>query len=111
MLTALRRGFASNINEVDRMRIDEYNLMLKGSMLREIDEIDRAVNNAFISRKVNVKKMQGKKQVYAYNSITDVFDKKAEEEKVLKKQTKGKFARLRKIALNLEELEGEKNEL
>ena len=93
------------------MRIDEYNLMLKGSMLKEIDQIETAVTIAFINRKVNSTKQQGKKQVYVVNKASDIFDKEKAEKEILKKQDKGKFARLRKIALNLEELEGEKNEL
>ncbi len=74
-------------------------------MLKEIDQIETAVTIAFINRKVNSTKQQGKKQVYVVTKMSDIFDKeKAEQEVLGEVKDSGAFQRLRKITPNLDEL-------
>ena len=60
---------------IDRMTFAEYALLMEGSRLRNIDELERIHLLAFKMQLVKNTKKVGDKQVPEFKTFTDFFDK------------------------------------
>jgi len=83
------------------MTLQDYNLLVKVSLLKEADRIDAMVTSALITRQVNRTDRAGKR--YVVKSSKDVFDIEKVEQEILHKKNDS-FSKLYKVAKRVEEL-------
>lgn len=84
------RYFNLKIEEIDRLTLPEYDLLMEAYNLREIDRADERHQQAWLGVVAGATKKDGKP---VYKKYPSFFDKDAEEEKLREKtkKKKGKF--------------------
>lgn len=98
------RYFASTIEEIEELTIDEYNIYLKASQLKKLDRTKELIENAFIQRAMKSTKDK-KGTIPTIKKEIDLIDAKAIEDKILfgEKIEQQKYNELFIIAENLKE--------
>ena len=84
-------GFKS-FDEVDRLTIAEYELLMKAAELREADLDYRLHMQAFLNVQAGAKKKAGKnKERLVYNRFDKFYDRKKEIDRIMKPKEKSRF--------------------
>lgn len=90
-------GFTS-FDQVDRLTIPEYNLLMKAVRLRQVDLDYRNHLQAFLSFAVQAEKQSGKnKSRPVYRTFRKFYDYDAEQEKILGQRKPDRFATLKRF--------------
>lgn len=102
-------GFTS-FDQVDRVTIPEYRMLVKAARLREADKDYRNHLVAYLTLRAKDKKKVGKKLQYVYPTFKDFYDAdKAEERALGKKDGKIRESLSKKIGDIYRKYRGEKN--
>jgi len=84
-------GFKS-FDEVNRLTIAEYELLMKAAELREADIDYRLHMQAFLNVQAGAKKKAGKnKERLVYNRFDKFYDRKKEIDRIMKPKKKSRF--------------------
>lgn len=85
-------GF-KGFDEVDRLTIAEYELLMKAAELREADIDYRLHMQAFLNVQAGAKKKAGKnKERLVYNRFDKFYDRKKEIDRIMKPKEKSRFS-------------------
>lgn len=85
-------GF-KGFDEVDRLTIAEYELLMKAAELREADLDYRLHMQAFLNVQAGAKKKAGKnKERLVYNRFDKFYDRKKEIDRIMKPKKKSRFS-------------------
>lgn len=85
-------GF-KGFDEVDRLTIAEYELLMKAAELREADIDYRLHMQAFLNVQAGAKKKAGKnKERLVYNRFDKFYDRKKEIDRIMKPKGKSRFS-------------------
>ena len=84
---------------INRITLYEYNLLMKGVMLKKLDEKAERHEKAWLSRVVNAEKKVGKdKTEYVFKKYTDFFDYEKEYSNLFEKK-EDKMSDFKKLVL------------
>lgn len=85
-------GF-KGFDEVDRLTIAEYELLMKAAELREADIDYRLHMQAFLNVQAGAKKKAGKnKERLVYNRFDKFYDRKKEIDRIMQPKEKSRFS-------------------
>lgn len=85
-------GF-KGFDEVDRLTIAEYELLMKAAELREADLDYRLHMQAFLNVQAGAKKKAGKnKERLVYNKFSKFYDRKAEIDRIMNPKKRSRFS-------------------
>ncbi len=73
----------TDLKDIERMTISEYELRFKAYRLKKLDEQELIYQQAWANWQVQATKQQGKKQVPIYPTFKKFFDKKKFENEIL----------------------------
>lgn len=100
-------GYTS-LEQVDRLTIPEYELLMEGVQLRLVDQDYRNHLQAFLGLQVRAEKKTGKnKRKPVYRTFRDFYDYEKEINKILKPHTDNRFADVSRFLKRKEEQEDE----
>ncbi|CYU11936.1 phage protein [Streptococcus suis] len=74
MINCVRFLNITDINEIGRMTLYEYDLLMTGKALQNIDTMHNIHQQAWLNRQVNATRKIGKNEVYVYKKFGDFFD-------------------------------------
>lgn len=86
VLNCIRYLGMTDINEIGRLTLYEYDLLMTGKALASVDEAHKAHKQAWINHQVSATRLVGggknKKEVPVYKKFKDFFDYEAEIKKI-----------------------------
>ncbi len=80
MINCVRHLGITDINQIDRMTLYEYDLLITGHNLCEVDEMRKLHMQAFLNRQIEATK--DKKGTPLYRSFDDFFNYKKELDRI-----------------------------
>lgn len=64
----------TNMDEIKRLTLYEYDLLKRGKQLQILDEESQLYKLAWLNRQVNKTQMEGKKETYVFKKFKDFYN-------------------------------------